>query len=587
MMVGYFSYAWFTVQQVQKYTITTGTLTGKIAIGNDSTIMSNGSGAIEYTPTSESATVTLTVTNINSIAVKNSLYYYDLTYTDLSIGYTGSTGSSSSNTVSIPSVTGIRVEPGETLTYSITISGGKGKTVKIGSSMGLVNSDLSLPSGTNAFEKSGTQVARKIRTSLASSSIDDSDSKQTFIKGATPSNYIWYSGKLWRAVSIDPSDSSVKLVTQWNISSIPYNSSGKYSYVGSHMKEWLNDTSVDGFLYNLREASKFTKSSAVWNYGITGDETTTETVTAAVGLLTENEYSSTGAADGYLNNGLSWWLMSRETSLFDDTVVYVTHVSDSGDIEAAADPEKSYGIRPAINLKKSVEIISGTGTETDPYRLRGDNDSPTSGTLLSTRYSGEYISFGTGENNLYRIVSHENGTGTKITSASPLKSNGSYITQICAPTQQRCFVVPSFLTGDYLTNGTYLTNEQVNMIEDNTEWYFGSLSTSGGDSYKLAKYENTTGNTTIQSNSYKVNLLRVGEMMSGQFDKKANNIDYWSNTITSSNPISYYIVSDGNVNYSNNNVLHGIKPAMNLKSNVVITGGDGTKNNPFTVKLAS
>ena len=29
----------------------------------------------------------------------------------------------------------------------------------------------------------------------------------------------------------------------------------------------------------------------------------------------------------------------------------------------------------------------------------------------------------------------------------------------------------------------------------------------------------------------------------------------------------------------------GIKPALNLKSNVIITGGDGTINNPFTLGL--
>ena len=60
------------------------------------------------------------------------------------------------------------------------------------------------------------------------------------------------------------------------------------------------------------------------------------------------------------------------------------------------------------------------------YRLKGDNDTPTSGTKLATRYSGEYIRFGTGENNLYQIVSHETDGLTKITSATPLKENGSY-----------------------------------------------------------------------------------------------------------------------------------------------------------------
>ena len=31
---------------------------------------------------------------------------------------------------------------------------------------------------------------------------------------------------------------------------------------------------------------------------------------------------------------------------------------------------------------------------------------------------------------------------------------------------------------------------------------------------------------------------------------------------------------------------NGIKPALNLKQNVIITSGDGTKNNPFTLDLA-
>ena len=44
--------------------------------------------------------------------------------------------------------------------------------------------------------------------------INTDDPDQTFITGTEPNNYIWYSGKLWRAVSIDPDDNSVKLVTQ-------------------------------------------------------------------------------------------------------------------------------------------------------------------------------------------------------------------------------------------------------------------------------------------------------------------------------------------------------------------------------------
>ena len=103
-----------------------------------------------------------------------------------------------------------------------------------------------------------------------------------------------------------------------------------------------------------------------------------------------------------------------------------------------------------------MKIIDGNGTSNNPYRLQGDNDSPT-GALLSTRYSGEYISFGTGKNNLYRIVSHENGTGTKITSAIPLKKIVAIIKKMAFGsnvTFSKDNTIGTFLNGDYLTNGT-------------------------------------------------------------------------------------------------------------------------------------
>ena len=45
MMVGYFSYAWFTVQWVQKYSVVTGNLTATLVIG-DNSITINGAGII-------------------------------------------------------------------------------------------------------------------------------------------------------------------------------------------------------------------------------------------------------------------------------------------------------------------------------------------------------------------------------------------------------------------------------------------------------------------------------------------------------------------------------------------------------------
>ena len=441
----------------------------------------------------------------------------------------------------------------------------------------------------NAYGKTGNvmpktgPVAKVLLSGVGDNgAIDTSDSEQTFITGTDPNNYIWYSGKLWRAVSIDPSDNSVKLVTQWNISSIPYNADGNTAFQGSYMEQWLNDTSVDGFLGNLREPDKFIKTDSVWNATSTTETTKpakTTTVTDAVGLLNVYEYTMSykNATDftGYLNNGLYWWMLTPYNAAYVRYVVYYGY-------DNYGSPTTSFGSRPSINLKSAVKIIDGDGTADNPYRLQGDNDSPT-GTLLSTRYSGEYISFGTGENNLYRIVSHENGTGTKITSAIPLKDSGAYKTLAFGSnaTFSKDNTIGTFLNGNYLTSGTYLTSEQVNMIEDNTTWYLGTV--VDGDNYKLAKYQDVTGNNLITSTTTaKIGLLRMGELMAGQFDKDGNNTTYWTLTPLDASDVRYVYNGgsghDGSPTYS-----YGSRPSMNLKSTVKIVSGTGTKSDPFVI----
>ena len=575
MMAGYFSYAWFTVQGVQKYSVVTGNLTGTLAIGSN-TVTINGIGTIEYTPSTDDEIVTISVMNSSDRTVKNSLYYYNLGDDTISLGYI-------SDSSTIPSVTGVEVAKGKSLTYKVRITGANGKTIRIGSSMGLVNSNLSLPNGASVLEKFGLSVSETLLAGVGDNgTIDTTDSEQTFITGTDPNNYIWYSGKLWRAVSIDPSDNSVKLVTQWNISTLPYNADGNTAFQGSYIEQWLNDTSVDGFLGNLREPDKFIKTDSVWNATLTTATTKPEkttTVADVVGLLNVYEYTmsykNATVSTGYLNNGLYWWTLTP------DRTSYVYIVYDHGFIVSNYQTN-SYGSRPSINLKSSVKIIDGDGTSDNPYRLQGDNDSPT-GALLSTRYSGEYISFGTGENNLYRIVSHENGTGTKITSAIPLKDSGSYrkLAFGSNETFSKDNTIGTFLNGDYLTSGTYLTSDQTNMIEDNTTWYLGTV--GRGANYKLAKYQDAPGsNLTTSTTTAKIGLLRVGELMAGQFDKYGNNTNYWTLT-----PYDTSSIRNGNGGAYSPTTSFGSRPSMNLKSNVIITGGKGTKNSPFQIKLGS
>ena len=408
--------------------------------------------------------------------------------------------------------------------------------------------------------------------------IDTSDPDQTFITGSDPNNYIWYSGKLWRAVSIDPSDNSVKLVTQWNISAIAYNSSNNSSFEGSYMESWLNDTSVDGFLGNLREPEKFIKMDSKWNTTKMTDtskppskEEGATVVEDAVGLLNIYEYNKAGAANSYLNNGLKWWAITAPNSsinyrIYNDGAIGTDEVSIGN------------GIRPSINLNPNVMVVSGNGTVNDPYRLMGDNDTDIAGTLLSTRYSGEYIRFGVSEENLYRIVSHESKNNTKIALEDTIQNVSSIFGD--NPNYSIHTTIGSFLNGEYLDNEKYLRKEEIDMIEQNTVWYLNfSLD------YRLTKYVDSNmtsfiSNTTIVP----VGLLRYGELMAGQFDRYENNANYF--LLSPEGQLREKAVyARGEINSVDIRYPASIKPSFNLKSNVIITGGTGTKQDPFEIAL--
>lgn len=296
----------------------------------------------------------------------------------------------------------------------------------------------------------------------------------------------------------------------------------------------------------------------------------------------QTSYYGTTYQNGYLNNGLYFWTLTPYSS---SSVRLVTSTGNA----STNNMSNGFGVRPSINLKASINIVDGSGTKTDPYRLEGDNDINLNGTKLNTRYSGEYIRFGNDENNLYRIISHETEDLTKIISAEPLKNGGTFITRAFGSnsTFSSTNTMGTFLNTTYLNpSNNYLTSEQVNMIEDDTTWYLGTVGRAA--SYRLAKYMAASGDTlTTKVAQAKVGLLRTGELLSGQFDENANNTSYRILTPFSSNYVrAIYQDGQGNGGSGTPTLRIGVRPVMNLKQNIIITSGEGTKENPFTIDLA-
>ena len=133
------------------------------------------------------------------------------------------------------------------------------------------------------------------------------------------------------------------------------------------------------------------------------------------------------------------------------------------------------------------------------------------------------------------------------------------------------------------------------MIEDNTTWYLGIVEYNR--SYKLAKYTDTTGATlTSSTTTAKVGLLRYGELMAGQFERytvkgestgTGLTTNYWTLTSDSYGCVWHIDLVGGIDSIPPSGGSCGARPSLNLKSNVQIVNGDGTKENPFQVELAS
>ena len=582
----YFSYAMFTVSKEKgnAISIVTGNLTYKLTVdGTDGNKLTVGAG--------ETKEFTVTLSNPNNRTARFNFYYVGSLPSGVEAGYKTGDGINTPM-AAVGSNLNASGSAGSSNTYKIRVKNGSSSsvTVTLGVGVGLDYNDLSLPSNGHLFEEAKLEgpVADIVLENPGPDGDTYDDDVDTFITGTDPNNYIWYSGKLWRAVSVNNEAGTTKLVTQWNISAITY-SSGSTAFEGSYMEDWLNDTSVDGFLGNLRDYENFVVTDAVWD--ATLDATSLgsitrpngeATVTDAVGLLNVYEYQSSnnGGRNGYLNNGLYWWTLTPYSTS------HVRYVDINGYTYNNSPSSNSRGVRPSINLKSSVRIVDGDGTIDNPYRLNGDNDTNLSGAVLSSRYSGEYIKFGNDENNLYRIVSHENGTGTKITSVEPLKSTGTFIRMNFGSntTFSSSNTVGTFLNGDYLTS--YVDSSYSNMIEDSTTWYLGTVGSGSSYSYKNAKYTDASG-TAITSNvaEAKVGLLRFGELMSGQFDRYGNNTYYWTLTPYSSSS-GRYLSSNGSAFYNSpSSTSNGVRPSVNLKSNVQIVNGDGTLNSPFEIQL--
>ena len=242
-------------------------------------------------------------------------------------------------------------------------------------------------------------------------------------KGNNPNNYIWYNGELYRIIGKTPvctavntdgtcktwnNNGLVKIIRNDSIGGLVYNAdtTSSSTWVGSTIQENLNNCFLDhrnnsdcaAYCYSYYSGSykpvakcEYTQNGIAlsgdyynmiydgvyWNIGVSGstsitgktqydkEKTSQTSTTLKIGLMYASDYFY-AMNNGYKNNwlftkGYEWTMTAYSSS--NPVGVY-----NRGGLNSY-NAYYGYAVRPVLYLKSNVYVISGDGSEGNPYKI--------------------------------------------------------------------------------------------------------------------------------------------------------------------------------------------------------------------------
>ena len=246
-------------------------------------------------------------------------------------------------------------------------------------------------------------------------------------KGNNPNNYIWYNKELYRIIGKTPvctavntdgtcktwnDNGLVKIIRNDSVGGLVYNAKGTSSstWVDSTIQKNLNEcflgqinsrnnNACAAYCYSYYDSSRkpvakcdYTQNGIAtsgdynnmiydgvyWNIGVTGSTSTTgktqydkektsqTSTTLKIGLMYASDYGY-AMNNGYKNNwlftkGYEWTMTAYNAS----NPVYVYH---NGGLLYHINAYNGYAVRPVLYLQSNVYVISGDGSEGNPYKI--------------------------------------------------------------------------------------------------------------------------------------------------------------------------------------------------------------------------
>lgn len=408
-----------------------------------------------------------------------------------------------------------------------------------------------------------------IKSSITNISKDGNTVYVTNNPTNTANKYIYYSGNIWKIVSYDEMQETIRVVSNSSVTVIPYSVNNSNAYINSTVAKWLETV----YLPNLKNTDEFlilanydTSPSANFDNPITS--VPEKLIKSKIGLLPAFEARKIRQASG--TTVINRWLMSEGNANYNmfhalDTVVLAQRASNL------------YAhVYPVISFNSNIKVLQGTGTLSNPYVIEQDFKGET-GTLLNTRPAGEYVYLNYNSSNVKFRISGLDREGN-VRATYHVNENKAFD--------------EDYYDFSFSTLATHLNTTEYNKFSSSSKALMvdGYFCSDVLNSSNLADKENLfTTDCSDQSKlkMFKIGLYKLGEMYPTQsVSSKVWTMNPFTALDDSPHSTINVLSGDGSVSDVGVSTSVGITYNMvvTLSKTVTIFSGDGTLESPYVIK---
>lgn len=351
-----------------------------------------------------------------------------------------------------------------------------------------------------------------------------------YFKNNADNNYFSYSNIIFRIVKLE--SNKIVLISNNTISSLAFGEVKNFedSYLNSWLNENLKNNLTNDYLKNYKIClTKTNKANAKCK----------EEGKTALSVLTLEDYVNTGASKSYINTNESFYLSNMTKN---NNVWYVT---DNNTLDKT-DGTEIIGIKPVIVIDGKQTKFSGSGTESDPYKLEENN------------YFNKYVKL---DNDLWQINKVNEDTLSLIKTEN-IKVNNKKIEYNYSDSG---FEYNGILS-KYLNTNYYNSLSYKNII---LETEFNNAYYGDDNDYN---YKDATPLTT------KIGLYSIGDINTNKITNS-----FTMTGVNSEGDLVYAFDEDGNIYAEDVTTQMNITPCITIKTEI-LKKGTGTKEDPYVVE---